>query len=45
MILLYKNKVDNQNCNNFKGIKKLSHTIKVWEIVEEMRVRKGVSIS
>lgn len=31
MILLYKNKGDIQNCNNYRGIKLLSHTMKVWE--------------
>jgi len=32
-----------QNCNNYRGIKLLSHTMKVWERVVEMRVRRGVS--
>ncbi|WMV29994.1 hypothetical protein MTR67_023379 [Solanum verrucosum] len=45
MVLLYKNKGDIQNCNNYKGIKLLSHTMKIWERVVEMRVRRGVSIS
>ncbi|XP_060170630.1 uncharacterized protein LOC132601565 [Lycium barbarum] len=31
MVPLYKNKGDIQNCNNYKGIKLLSHTMKVWE--------------
>ena len=31
MILLYKNKGDIQNCNDYKGIKLLSHTMKIWE--------------
>ncbi|XP_060182141.1 uncharacterized protein LOC132611785 [Lycium barbarum] len=33
MIPLYKNKGDIQNCNNYRGIKLLSHTMKVWERV------------
>nr|XP_018632980.1 uncharacterized protein LOC104115603 [Nicotiana tomentosiformis] len=37
MIPLYKNKRDIQNCNNYKGIKLLSHTMKVWERVVEGR--------
>ncbi|KAG5615220.1 hypothetical protein H5410_015044 [Solanum commersonii] len=45
MVPLYKNKGDIQNCNNYKGIKLLSHTMKIWERVVEMRVRRGVSIS
>ncbi|XP_060179517.1 B3 domain-containing protein REM17-like isoform X4 [Lycium barbarum] len=45
MVPLYKNKGDIQSCNNYRGIKLLSHTMKVWERVVEMRVRKGVSIS
>ncbi|WMV09787.1 hypothetical protein MTR67_003172 [Solanum verrucosum] len=45
MVPLYKNKGDIQNCNNYRGIKLLSHTMKIWERVVEMRVRRGVSIS
>lgn len=35
---------DIQNCNNYMGIKLLSHTKKVWERVVKLRVRKGVAI-
>ncbi|XP_016452477.1 uncharacterized protein LOC107777029 [Nicotiana tabacum] len=45
MIPLYKNKGDIQSCNNYRGIKLLSHTMKVWERVVEVRVRTSVSIS
>ncbi|KAG5623258.1 hypothetical protein H5410_008476 [Solanum commersonii] len=45
MVPLYKNKGDIQNCNNYRGIKLLSHTMKIWERVVEMWVRKGVYIS
>nr|XP_009769599.1 PREDICTED: uncharacterized protein LOC104220426 [Nicotiana sylvestris] len=31
MVPLYKNKGDIQSCNNYRGIKLLSHTMKVWE--------------
>ncbi|XP_019251130.1 PREDICTED: uncharacterized protein LOC109230050 [Nicotiana attenuata] len=31
MIPVYKNKGDIQNCNNYRGIKLLSYTLKVWE--------------
>lgn len=36
---------DIQNCNNYKGIKLLSHTMKVWKRVVEKTVRIGVFIS
>lgn len=39
IILLYINKGHIQNCNNYRGIKLLSHTMKVWE-----RVIRDVSI-
>lgn len=45
MVLLYKSKGDIQNCNNYSGIKLLSHTMEVWERAVEMWVRRGVSIS
>ncbi|XP_075076396.1 uncharacterized protein LOC142163044 [Nicotiana tabacum] len=38
MIPLYKNNGDIQNCNNYKGIKLLSHTMKVCESVIEGRL-------
>ena len=44
IVPLYKNKGDIQNCNNYRGIKLLSHTMKVWERVVEMRVRIRVFI-
>ncbi|KAF3671399.1 putative pre-mRNA-processing factor 6-like [Capsicum annuum] len=40
-----KNKGDIQSCNNYKGIKLLSHTMKIWERVVELRLRRIVSIS
>ncbi|XP_075091671.1 uncharacterized protein LOC107763843 [Nicotiana tabacum] len=45
MVPLYKNKGDIQNYNNYRGIKQVSHTMKVWERVVERRVRRSVSIS
>ncbi|XP_070057114.1 uncharacterized protein [Nicotiana tomentosiformis] len=45
MIPVCKNKGDIQNYNNYRGIKLLSHTMKVWERVVELRVRRSVSIS
>lgn len=45
MILFYKNKGDIQNYNNYRGIKLLSHTIKVWEMVIVLRLWRNVTIS
>ena len=35
IIPLYKNKGDIQGCNNFRGIKLLSHTMKLWEMASK----------
>jgi len=45
VIPLYKNKGDIQDCNSFRGINLLSHTMKLWKRVIERRLRKDVSIS
>jgi len=45
IIPLYKDKGDIQDCNNYRGIKLLSHTMKLWERVIEGRLRKDISIS
>ena len=45
MIPLYKNKGDIQSCNNYRGIKLLSHTMKIWERVVELRLRRIMTIS
>ena len=45
IISLYKNKGDIQDCNNYRGIKLLSHTMKLWEWVIERRLRSDISIS
>ena len=45
LIPLYKNKGDIQSCNNYRGIKLLSHTMKIWERVVERRLRRVVSVS
>ncbi|KAF3658415.1 putative pre-mRNA-processing factor 6-like [Capsicum annuum] len=44
MIPLYKNKGDIQSCNNYRGIKLLSHSMKIWERVVEVRLRRIVYI-
>ncbi|KAF3638460.1 putative folate transporter 1, chloroplastic-like [Capsicum annuum] len=45
MIPLYKNSGDVQSCNNYRGSKLLSYTMKIWEMVVERRLRRVVSIS
>ncbi|KAK3535012.1 hypothetical protein QTP70_001970 [Hemibagrus guttatus] len=41
---IFKNKGDVQSCSNYRGIKLMSHTMKVWERVVEARLRKVVEI-
>lgn len=39
LIPIYKGKGDIQNCNNYRGIKLMSHTMKIWERIIEKRLR------
>ena len=45
LIPIYKNKGDTQYCGNYRGIKLMSHTMKVWERIIEARLRDRVEIS
>ena len=45
LIPIYKNKGDAQCCGNHRGIKLMSHTMKVWERIIETRLRDRVEIS
>ena len=45
LIPIYKNKGDAQCCENYRGIKLMSQTMKVWEKIIEPRLRDGVEIS
>ena len=45
LIPIYKNKWDAQCCGNYRGIKLMSHTMKVWERIIEARLRDRVEIS
>ncbi|GJX32437.1 retrovirus-related pol polyprotein LINE-1, partial [Tanacetum coccineum] len=45
VIPIYKNKGDVQACSNYRGIKLLSHTIKLWERVIEKRLRRETRVS
>ncbi|KAK3548972.1 hypothetical protein QTP70_022655 [Hemibagrus guttatus] len=40
----FKNKGEVQSCSNYRGIKLMSHTMKLWERVVEARLRKVVEI-
>ncbi|KAK3552516.1 hypothetical protein QTP86_013249 [Hemibagrus guttatus] len=44
LVPIFKNKGDVQSCSNYRGIKLMSHTMKVWERVVEARFRKVVEI-
>ena len=45
LIPIYKNKGDTQCCGNYRGIKLMSHTMKIWERIIEARLRDSVEIS
>jgi len=45
IIPLYKNKGDAQNSNNYRRIKLLSRTMKLWEWVIEGRLKADIRIS
>ena len=44
LIPVFKNKGDVQACSNYRGIKLMSHTMKIWERVVEARLREEVQI-
>ena len=45
LVPIYKNKGDIQSCTNYRGIRLMSHTIKLWERVIEHRVRVITRVS
>ena len=45
LIPIYKNKGDAQCCGNYREIKLMSHTIKVWKRIIEAKLRNRVEIS
>jgi len=45
IVPIYKNKGDIQDCTNYRGIKLMSHTMKLWERVMETRIRKLTTIT
>ncbi|KAK3509207.1 hypothetical protein QTP70_025560 [Hemibagrus guttatus] len=44
LVPIFKNKGDVQSCSNYRGIKLMSRTMKLWERVVEARLRKVVEI-
>ena len=44
LVPIFKNKGDVQNCSNYRGIKLINHSMKLWERVVETRLRKEVDI-
>ncbi|GJS60272.1 retrovirus-related pol polyprotein LINE-1 [Tanacetum coccineum] len=45
VIPIFKNKGDAKVCSNYRGIKLLSHTMKLWERVIERRLRRETLVS
>ena len=45
LVPIYKQKGDIQQCSNYRGVKLMSHTKKLWERVVDCRVREEVTIS
>ncbi|KAI5720850.1 hypothetical protein M8J77_012470 [Diaphorina citri] len=45
VVPIYKEKGDIQDCNNYRGIKLMSHTMKMYERIIDRRIRKEVNIS
>ena len=45
LVPLYKGKGNTKECGNYRGIKLMSHTMKLWERVIEARLRKVVQIA
>ena len=45
VVPIYKEKGDVQDCNNYRRIKLMSHTMKIWERVIDQRLRMEVEIT
>ncbi|XP_064121710.1 uncharacterized protein LOC135226196 [Macrobrachium nipponense] len=45
LIPIYKDKGDIQDCTNYRGIKLMAHTLKVYERIREARLRDETSVS
>ena len=45
MVPIFKGKGDVLECNNYRGIKLMSHTMKLWERIIEVRLREIINIA
>ena len=45
LIPIFKNKGDVQSCSNYRGIKLISHSMKLWERVIERRLQSELTFS
>ena len=45
LIPIFKNNGDVQSCSNYRGIKLISHTMKLWERIVEKRLRHDLKFS
>ena len=45
LVPIYKNKGDIQSCTNYRSIKLMCHTMKLWERVIEQRLSHEITIS
>jgi hypothetical protein len=45
LVQIFKNKGDIQSCTNYRGIKFMSHTMKLWERMIEHNLRKLTTVS
>ena len=45
LIPIFKNKGDVQSCSNYRGIKLIGHTMKLWERIIERRLRGDLTFS
>ena len=43
-VQIYKQKGDEHACNNYIGIKLMSHALKIWEIIIERRLREELMV-
>ena len=44
IVPIFKEKADIQDCGNYRGIKMISHTMKIWERIIDRRQREETSI-